>query len=72
MSTLSKSKRLGLTFPYDWSNTDISDEAFALNVLERGIYVDICKVAAHYGLPALEKQIARLLKDVASSPGWLG
>ena len=44
----SKSKELGLTFPYDWSNPEISDEALIINVLERGIFHDICIIAAHF------------------------
>lgn len=46
----SKSRLLGLLFPYDWSNPAISDDALILNVLERGIYEDICRICAYYGL----------------------
>lgn len=63
-----KSTRLGLSFPYDWSNPAISDEALILNVLERGIYPDICRVCAHFGLGMVERLYPSLPNDTASSP----
>ncbi len=63
-----KSARLGLSFPYDWSNPAISDEALILNVLERGIYPDICRVCAHFGLGAVERLYPSLPNDTAGSP----
>lgn len=63
-----KSELLGLLFPYDWSNPAISDVALILNVLERGIYEDICRVCAHFGLDAIERQRSRLPADIAASP----
>jgi hypothetical protein len=50
-----KSALLNLSFPYDWSNPNISDDALILNVLKRGIYEDICRVCACYGLDAVER-----------------
>lgn len=64
---LRKSKSLGLSFPYDWSNPNISDQALILNVLERGIFEDICKIAARYGLAKIEKQLKNLPPDIATS-----
>ncbi|MDR3157629.1 MAG: hypothetical protein LBU11_01165 [Zoogloeaceae bacterium] len=63
-----KSTRLGLLFPYDWSNPSIRDEALILNVLERGIYRDICRVCAHFGLAAVERLLPCLPRAAASSP----
>lgn len=63
-----KSTRLGLSFPYDWSNPSISDESLILNVLERGIYKDICRVCAHFGLSAVERLYPGLPDSIASSP----
>lgn len=63
-----KSELLGLLFPYDWSNPAISDEALILNVLERGIYEDICRVCAHFGLGAVALLRSRLPVDFAASP----
>lgn len=54
-----KSQALGLSFAYDWSNPDIPDDALILNVLKRGIYEDICKIARHYGLERVEALGAR-------------
>lgn len=50
-----KSVRLNLSFPYDWSNPDISNEALILNVLNRGIYTDICRVCAYFGIDYVEQ-----------------
>lgn len=63
-----KCAQMGLSFPYDWPNPSISDEALILNVLERGIYQDICRVCAHFGLGTIENLHADLPDDVASSP----
>lgn len=68
-----KSARLRLSFPYDWSNPAISDEALILNVLERGIYKDICRVCAHFGLNTVERLRPDLPNDSACSPSacWI-
>ncbi len=61
--TIRKSEKLGLSFPYDWSNPDISGEALVLNVLERGIFNDICKMCAHYGIANVESMCVHLNAD---------
>lgn len=66
--TVRKSAQLGLSFPYDWSNPAISDEALILNVLERGIYKDICRVCAHFGMGTVERSCSDLPSVVATSP----
>lgn len=66
--TIHKSERLGLSFPYDWSNPAISDDALILNVLERGIYEDICRICAHFGLGTVEHLRPALPAGVAASP----
>ena len=45
-----KSRRLGLSFLYDWSNPDIPDDALIRNVLDRGIFHDVAVVCIHYGI----------------------
>lgn len=65
---LRKNTRLGLSFPYDWSNPEISDEALILNVLERGIYKDICRICAHYGIKRVEQLCENLPRNIAESP----
>jgi hypothetical protein len=63
-----KSTRLGLSFPYDWSNPNISDDALIINVLERGIYKDICRVCAHFGVGTVEQLRVGLPAAIADSP----
>ncbi|NOT83248.1 MAG: hypothetical protein HOP02_00390 [Methylococcaceae bacterium] len=46
--------RLGLSFPYDWSNPFISDQALIINVLKRGIFEDICRICAHFGIDTVD------------------
>lgn len=55
-----KSEQLGLSFPYDWSNPDISDDALILNVLKRGLYADICRVCAYFGFNAVDRLASEL------------
>jgi len=59
-----KSASLGLAFPYDWSNPDIPDDALILNVLDRGIFEDICIISAHYGIERVEAAAKTLDPDV--------
>jgi hypothetical protein len=63
-----KSARLGLSFPYDWPNPSIRDEALILNVLERGIYQDICRVCAHFGFAAVDRAFSCLPGGAANNP----
>lgn len=46
--------KLGLSFPYDWSNPFISDQALIINVLKRGIFEDICRICAHFGIDTVD------------------
>lgn len=55
-----KSVQLKLSFPYDWSNPNIRQDALILNVLDRGIYEDICRVAAHYGIDIVQELAGQL------------
>lgn len=61
-----RSVQLSLSFPYDWSNPDISDEALLIGVLKRGIFADICKVTVHYGFERVERVAMDLSR---SEPG---
>lgn len=63
-----KSEQLGLSFPYDWSNPEISDEALIINVLERGIYEDICRVCAAYGLEVVDHFRVNVIAGENSNP----
>lgn len=57
-----KTQEIGLSFPYDWSNPNIADDTLIARVLIRGLFDDVCKVCAHYGVERI-KQIASGLDD---------
>lgn len=59
-----------LSFPYGWSNSAMGRDALIRNVLERGIFEDICRVCAHAGLPVLER-LRRDLPDESAASPWL-
>jgi hypothetical protein len=63
-----KSVSLGLSFPYDWSNPLIGDDALILNVLSRGLYVDVCRICACYGIDRVNQLRDELPLSVARSP----
>ena len=65
MRGIRKSKQLNLSFPYDWSNPAITDEALIINVLNRGIFVDICRICAYFGLDVVEGFDSNLSKPIA-------
>ena len=65
----SKSKSLGLSFPYDWSNPNINDISLIINVLERGIYEDICSICVYYGIEKVENHIPDLPDYIGNSAG---
>lgn len=47
--------RLGLDFPYDWSNTAMPDETLIAKVLQRARFNDVSKVFAHFGVAKVEQ-----------------
>lgn len=47
--SLAESISPDLSFPYHWSNSNISEDALIINVLERGIFEDIAIICARYG-----------------------
>lgn len=48
-----KSATMNLSFPYDWSNPNITDDVLILKVIERGLFEDIVRVAAKVGMNKL-------------------
>lgn len=59
--------KLGLSFPYDWSNRGgISDNALIINVLKRGIFEDICRTCAYFGIEKVDSLAAVVFKDEPS------
>ena len=64
------SQKLGLDFPYDWSNPAISDTALIGKVLDRARFMDVSKTFAHYGHERVERAAFDLGIDLTS--GVLG
>lgn len=65
---MKKSEQLGLSFPYDWSNPNIPDISLILNVLDRGIFEDICRICTHYGLPVVLRQHQNMMRNAPPRP----
>jgi hypothetical protein len=55
MQKIRRSTQLNLSFPYDWSNPNISDDALIINVLSRGHYSDICRICAYFGFDVVDR-----------------
>jgi hypothetical protein len=49
-ATIRKSERLGLSAPYDWPNSEMSDEALIAKAGSSLRFEDIAALSAHYGL----------------------
>jgi len=62
-----RSSKLDLSFPYDWSNPSISDEALIINVLNCGIFSDICRVCAYFGLEVVRSVASDLQKSACAN-----
>ena len=58
------SQKLGLDFPYDWSNPAISDTALIGKVLDKARFMDVSKTFAHYGHTRVESAAADLGIDL--------
>ncbi len=50
-----KSASLNLSFPYDWSNSGMSDALLIDKVVERGLFEDMAKIAVRYGTEPLRR-----------------
>lgn len=59
-----KSEELGLSFPYDWSNPSLPDELLIDRVLERGIYEDIARITAAYGIQAISARAKTVISNI--------
>ena len=55
--TSRKSEILKLSFPYDWSNPSIRDDVLIDLVIERGIFEDITRICAAYGVNRVERRM---------------
>lgn len=64
-----KSASLNLSFPYDWSNSAMSDALLIDKVVERGLFEDMAKVAARFGTKPLRRSVAKVSeKNRAAAP----
>ncbi len=63
-----KSSRLGLSFPYDWSNPQIADDVLIAKVLDKARFDDVSRTTAHYGLPLVELVAQRFGIDLGAGP----
>lgn len=57
--SIRKSASLDLSFPYDWSNSAMSDALLIDKVVERGLFEDMAKVAARFGTKSLRRSIVK-------------
>jgi HTH-type transcriptional regulator / antitoxin HipB len=57
------SEKLGLDFPYDWSNLDMSEESFIHAVLKKGRFMDILKTTHYFGLERVETEAKSSVDD---------
>lgn len=65
-----KSQTLELSFPYDWSNPAMSDSLLIAKVVERGLFEDMAKVAARYGVTSLRRAVTAFTAlNRAAAPG---
>jgi transcriptional regulator with XRE-family HTH domain len=65
-----KSQRLGLSFPYDWSNPHIEDAVLIAKVLDKARFDDVSRTTAYFGLPQIEQVAQRF--GIALDSGPLG
>jgi len=49
-----RSETLGLDFPYDWSNSGMSEDVFIHSVLKKARFMDIMRLVQHYGIEPIE------------------
>ena len=60
---LSKSRRLGLSRPYDWSNPNINDDVWIRRVLCQYEFENVARICIHYGWERVARQAAGILFD---------
>jgi transcriptional regulator with XRE-family HTH domain len=67
--SIRKSAVLELSFPYDWSNSAMSDALLIDKVVERGLFEDLAKIATRFGTKQLRRSIAKVSeKNRAAAP----
>lgn len=64
--TDSYSKLLNTEFPYDWSNSQMSESVFIRSVLKASRFNDVLKVVAHFGFDTVCNELP-CVKDEAAN-----
>ena len=52
-----------LSFPYAWSNPNLSHHKVVAAVIDRGMFGDLCKLALQIGVPAIRAAHQRMKAD---------
>ena len=60
------SKFLNTEFPYDWSNSQMSQSVFICKVLMAGRFNDVLKIVSYFGFDTVSNELP-CLKDTAAS-----
>jgi len=64
-----KSISLDLSFPYDWSNSEMPDALLIDKVVARGLFEDMAKVAIRFGIVPLRQSVNSFVeKHRAAAP----
>lgn len=61
-----KSRKLGLSAPYDWSNSDISDDVLILKAASSLNFEDVARLCATYGVKRVRNVVDTKVKDLFS------
>lgn len=56
----SLSKRLGMAFPYDWSNSHMDEPTFIRHVLRARRFDDVLRLVGHFGLDRVSRELPDL------------
>lgn len=59
------SERLKLRFPYGWSNSNIDEDVFIVNVLNRCYLEDIVKCVKFFGFERVKANHVRLTNEMS-------
>ncbi len=60
------SKFLSTEFPYDWSNSQMSESVFIRKVLKAGRFNDVLKIVSYFGFDTVRNEL-HCVKDAAAS-----
>lgn len=67
MNMMPYSKLLNTEFPYDWSNSQMSESVFIRKVIKASRFNDVLKIAAFFGFDKVSNELPCLKDETASS-----